>query len=138
MLTKSAICALYKYSGISGVQERMQRWAGRTFLSVLVFHRVTDEVPPDGLTVSTAYFRDMCRLLQRDFHVVSVAEIMRLVKHGEPLSPRTVAITFDDSYQTGLPAARPGRSPLPACFFLPTSYIETDRPFDLVVRNSAI
>jgi peptidoglycan/xylan/chitin deacetylase (PgdA/CDA1 family) len=131
MLAKSTLCALYKYSGISSVQERMQYWAGRQFVAILVFHRVTDAVPPDGLTVATAYFRAFCRKLEREFKVVSLAEIFRLVNQGEPLPPRTLAITFDDSYQECLSAAHIlADHRLPACFFLPTSYIESQRPFD--------
>lgn len=128
---KSALCALYKYSGAMGVQERLRLRAGHRHLSVLLLHRVTDAIAPDSLTVSKAYFREMCRRLQRGFHVVSLAEIYRLVNLGQPLPPRTVAITFDDCYREFLDAARVlAEFGLPACFFLPTDYIGSDRPFD--------
>ena len=40
--------------------------------TVLIFHRVTDDIPPDGLTVGTARFRAICRLLQHRFRVAPV------------------------------------------------------------------
>src|ERR1700758_5441974 len=99
MSAKTALCAMYKYSGVMGVQERILRWSGCRFVSVLMLHRVTDAIAPDSLTVSTTFFRDMCQQLKRGFHVVTLAEIFRMVNAGEPLPPRTLAITFDDCYQ---------------------------------------
>src|SRR5947207_2846070 len=95
-LAKTALCAMYKYSGILPVQERIERWTGRQFLAVLLLHRVTDDIPPDGLTVSTGYFRAMCQRLRQNFHVVPLADIFRLVELGQAPPPRTLAITFDD------------------------------------------
>jgi peptidoglycan/xylan/chitin deacetylase (PgdA/CDA1 family) len=130
-LVKSAICAMYKYSGIQPVQERVQIWSGRRFAAVLLFHRVTDAVVPDGLTVGTGYFRELCRRLQRGFNVVPLAEVFRLLASGEEPPVRTVAVTFDDSYRDDLTAARVlAEHGLPACFFLPTAFIDSERPFD--------
>jgi peptidoglycan/xylan/chitin deacetylase (PgdA/CDA1 family) len=129
-LTKSALLGLYKYSGAMAAQERLARWSGRSFLSILLFHRVTDEIPPDGLTVSTAWFRGLCRLLRRRFHVISVAQAVDLLDNGAPLPPRTVAITFDDCYRDNLFAARTlAEFKLPACFFIPTAFPGTDHVF---------
>ena len=129
--TKTGLLALYKYSGAAGAQELLARWRGKSFLTVLLFHRVTDVIPEDGLTVSTARFRRICRMLRRRFRVVPVGEIFRLVRSGQPLPPRTVAITFDDCYRDNLFAARVlAEHRLPACFFLPTGFVGTDRVFD--------
>src|SRR5947209_14504021 len=44
---------------------------------------------------------------------------------------RTVAITFDDSYQDNLAAAHTlAEHGLPATFFVPTGYVGTERVFD--------
>src|SRR5258708_1049749 len=64
-LATAAFLGAYKYSGLMAVQERIAHWAGRNFLPILLFHRVTDDIPPDGLTVSTGFFRDVCGLLQK-------------------------------------------------------------------------
>lgn len=129
-LTKAALCGVYKYSGVLRIQEALAAWAGRSFVTVLLFHRVTDAIPEDGLTVSTARFRRMCRMFRSQFRVVALTEIFRLLRSGEPLPRRTLAITFDDSYRDNLFAAHTlAEFGLPACFFVPTAYIGTDRTF---------
>ncbi len=129
-MVKSTLLGVYKYSGAMAAQERMSYWAGRTFLPILLFHRVTDDIPPDGLTVSTAYFRGLCRLLHRRFNVVSLSKAMHFLDHDVRLPHRTVAITFDDCYQNNLWAARTlAEHKLSACFFIPTAFPGTDHIF---------
>jgi peptidoglycan/xylan/chitin deacetylase (PgdA/CDA1 family) len=129
-LAKSALCALYKFSGAMRVQEALALRRGRSFLAVLLLHRITDAIPADGLTVGTDYFRRLCRLLRRSFRVVPLAEIFRLARGGEAVPRRTVAITFDDCYRDNLPAARVlAEHGLPACFFIPTAFVGTDHVF---------
>jgi peptidoglycan/xylan/chitin deacetylase (PgdA/CDA1 family) len=129
-LVKSALCGVYKYSGAMAAQERFAYWSGKRFMSVVLFHRVTDEIPPDGLTVSTAWFAGFCRLMRDRFNVVSVAHLHRLLMAGEMPPRRTVAITFDDCYRDNLAAARLlARFKLPATFFIPTKYVGTDHVF---------
>lgn len=130
-LAKSTFCALWKYSGAMTAHETLARWSGGSFMAILLFHRVTDEIPPDGLTVSTRFFRDLCRMLERRFHVVPLHEILRLLRAGESPPRRTLAITFDDCYRDNLFAARTlADHNLPACFFMPTQFVGTDHWFD--------
>jgi peptidoglycan/xylan/chitin deacetylase (PgdA/CDA1 family) len=111
------------------VQEALARRRG-PFMAVLLFHRVTDAIPEDGLTVGTARFRRICRLLRRSFRVVPLTEVFRLARSGEPIPRRTVAVTFDDCYRDNLPAARVlTEHGLPACFFVPSGYVGTDHVF---------
>ncbi len=127
---KMAVCALYRYTGILSVQEMLCHYLGRSPASILLFHRVTDEIPADGLTVSCSFFRDLCRTLARRFRVVPLAEIFRLARSGAALPMRTVAITFDDCYRDNLAAARVlAEHGLPATFFVPTAYVGTDHVF---------
>jgi peptidoglycan/xylan/chitin deacetylase (PgdA/CDA1 family) len=127
---KPALYTLYKYSGIAPLQECLTHWAGRRFMSILLFHRVTDEIPEDGLTVSVARFRRICALLHRSFHVVPLGEIFRIQRERLPIPPRTVAITFDDCYRDNLNAAHIlGEYSLPATFFVPTGFVGTDHVF---------
>src|SRR5687767_2184758 len=104
-LVKTAIFGLYKYSGVMSLQERLERLAGRSFLTVLLFHRVTDEVPHDGITVGTEFFRNVCSLLKRRFHTVPLAEAMKVLRENTQPKRRMVAITFDDCYRDNLDAA---------------------------------
>jgi peptidoglycan/xylan/chitin deacetylase (PgdA/CDA1 family) len=130
-LTKSTLCALYKYSGVMRFQETLTRLRGHSFLAILLFHRVTDEIPEDGLTVSTARFRRICRMLRQRFHVVPLADVFRIVRSGRRIPARTVAITFDDCYRDNLDAARIlAEFALPACFFIPTAAVGSNLVFD--------
>jgi peptidoglycan/xylan/chitin deacetylase (PgdA/CDA1 family) len=129
-LAKSAIFGLYKYSGAMHAQERLAYWSGRRFMSVALFHRVTDAIPEDGLTVSTAWFAGFCKLMRDRFRVVPLGQLHRMLMSGETPPMRTVAITFDDCYRDNLAAARVlAHFKLPATFFLPTKYVGTDHVF---------
>jgi peptidoglycan/xylan/chitin deacetylase (PgdA/CDA1 family) len=100
-------------------------------MAVLLFHRVTDVIPEDGLTVSTRRFRNICQMLSCGFNVVGLSEISRIIKTHAPVPRRTVAITFDDCYRDNLFAARVLASyKLPACFFLPTAFVGSDHVFE--------
>jgi peptidoglycan/xylan/chitin deacetylase (PgdA/CDA1 family) len=100
------------------------------FMVILLFHRVTDAIPEDVLTVSTGRFRAICNLLRRRFNVVPLSEVFRTVREGSPIRRRTVAITFDDCYQDNLLAARVlADQGLPATFFVPTGYVSTEQAF---------
>jgi peptidoglycan/xylan/chitin deacetylase (PgdA/CDA1 family) len=130
-LAKSALSALYKYSGAMTAQERIAYWSGRRFVSIVLFHRVTDEIPEDDLTVSTAWFRGFCALMRDRFHVVPLAELHQMLQSGRTPPLRTVAITFDDCYRDNLFAARVlAEHRLPATFFIPTKYVGTDHVFE--------
>jgi peptidoglycan/xylan/chitin deacetylase (PgdA/CDA1 family) len=130
-LAKASLCGAYRYSGAMALQERLAHWSGRRFMVVLLLHRVTDEIPSDGLTVSTHWFRRLCALLRDRFHVVSVGEIIRRLEAGVIPARRMVAITFDDCYRNNLHAAEIlAEHGLPACFFVPTRYVGTDHVFD--------
>jgi peptidoglycan/xylan/chitin deacetylase (PgdA/CDA1 family) len=129
-LTKSALCAAYLYSGAACVQEWVARRAGRRFMAILLFHRVTDQIPEDGLTVSTARFRAVCRMLRQHFQVVPLTEVFTILRSGRDVPPRTVAVTFDDCYRDNLAAARVlAEHGLPAAFFVPTAFVGADRSF---------
>jgi peptidoglycan/xylan/chitin deacetylase (PgdA/CDA1 family) len=129
-LAKSTLLSLYKYSGALAVQERVSYWFGNDFLPILLFHRVTDEIPPDGLTVTTAWFRGLCQLLRKRFHVVSLSEAMHILESRQRLPRRMAAITFDDCYRDNLFAARIlAEHKLPACFFIPSAFPGTNHRF---------
>lgn len=127
---KKTLCHLYRGSGLLGLQELLGRSLGYCSASILLLHRVTDDIPPDGITISCARFRDLCRRLAERFHVVDLADIFHLARSGVVLPRRTVALTFDDCYYNNLAAARVlAEFGLPATFFLPTAYVGTDHVF---------
>lgn len=129
-LAKTTVLGLYKYSGAMALQESVSRWHGNAPTNILLFHRVTDAIPPDVLTVGVGFFRDFCRLMERSFHVVSLQDIYKALETKQPLPPRTVAITFDDCYHDNFAAARMlYEHGLPATFFIPTAFPGTDHVF---------
>jgi peptidoglycan/xylan/chitin deacetylase (PgdA/CDA1 family) len=128
---RATLCGLYKYTGTMFLHEHLAHLCGQQFMTILLFHRVTDLIPEDGLTVHPRRFRDFCSMLARRFNVVSLGEIFRILREGRPMPPRTVAITFDDSYRDNLEAGQflHGLG-LPATFFVPTGFVGTERVFD--------
>jgi peptidoglycan/xylan/chitin deacetylase (PgdA/CDA1 family) len=130
-LTRAALCGAYKHTGLLRLHEVVARCAGQQFMTILLFHRVTDAIPEDALTVSTARFRRICQMLRNRFHVVPLGEVQRILRSGQPMPRRTVAVTFDDSYHDNIVAARTlAEHGMPATFFIPTAFISTDRVFD--------
>jgi peptidoglycan/xylan/chitin deacetylase (PgdA/CDA1 family) len=128
---KAILCGAWKYTGAMRLHEQLARWRGQQFMTILLFHRVTDAIPEDGLTIAPDRFRRICRMLRRSFRVVTLGEIHRILKSGQPMPRRTVAVTFDDCYHDNLFAARVlVEHGLPATFFLPTGFVDTDRVFD--------
>jgi peptidoglycan/xylan/chitin deacetylase (PgdA/CDA1 family) len=124
---RAALSGAYRYSGALWVHEVCLQ---RSFMSILLFHRVTDVVPEDPLTVSTARFRSICGMLVSRFHVVPLSEIFLTLQQGKPIRRRTVALTFDDCYLDNLGAARQlAELGLPATFFIPTGYVGTTHTF---------
>jgi peptidoglycan/xylan/chitin deacetylase (PgdA/CDA1 family) len=70
-------------------------------------------------------------LKDRGVRFVSVGEIVAMLRAGEPLPGRCVAVTFDDIYENNFANAVPILSELeiPATFFVATAYIGSDEPF---------
>lgn len=125
---KSILFGLYRTTGASSLHERLFGNGG--CCPVLLFHRVTDEVPWDGITVSTEYFRRFCRLMRDRFRVLPLEEVVAHAATGQPFPRRTVAITFDDCYRDNLAAAEVlAEHGLPATFFLPTGFVGTTLSF---------
>lgn len=99
-------------------------------LVILNYHRIAEPASPPldrGLWSATpAQFASQLRLLQREFDVISVADLRDALnaKRG-----RRVLITFDDgyrdNYEHALPALR--SAGLPAIFFLSTGFLDSPR-----------
>jgi peptidoglycan/xylan/chitin deacetylase (PgdA/CDA1 family) len=109
---------------------------------VLIYHRVNLETNPFAIErTPTGAFRAQMRHLARSFHVMPLAEIVERMRTGEPLPPRTIAITFDDGYEDNYTEAFPilRELRLPATIFLTTGCIGTGESlwFDRVLHAFA-
>ena len=108
---------LGRVANISGVYER----CFRTHMTIVAFHRVTDELPADGLTCSSAGFEAFCSFFARHFRVLPLSELLAA---GGDLGG-TLSITFDDGYRDNIEVAAPilRRLGLPATFFVTTGFV---------------
>lgn len=81
---------------------------------------VIDAYPPD--------FEEQMRYVAAHYNVISSWDLVRALREGYPLPPRSLIITFDDGYMCFKDTAFPvlQRLNLPVTLFVPTSY--PDRP----------
>jgi len=89
-----------------------------------MYHKVTD-LRPNSIAVSVAAFEEQQRILNEEFKVVPAVDVLAYFKHGTPLPPRAVLLTFDDGYRDNLTNAYPilKRFGHPALLFVPTDFV---------------
>lgn len=98
-------------------------------ITVLLFHRVTDEVR-DNLTVGIEQFDRQMALVRKYYHVLSIEQVAtseRIRTSGKS----AVCITFDDGYLDNYVHAVPIllKYGIPAAFFVSTGIIDTNGTF---------
>lgn len=92
---------------------------------ILCYHRI-DEKPKQYTVLPPADFRaQMAYLKKHDFNVVPLSQIVDAAQYGEKLSPRTVALTFDDGFKDNYTIAYPilKQYKFPATLFIYPQYI---------------
>jgi peptidoglycan/xylan/chitin deacetylase (PgdA/CDA1 family) len=96
----------------------------RSQMTIVAFHRVTDDLAEDELTCGSHKFEAFCRFFQRHFCVLPLSEQVIRGLAGEDLGG-TLSITFDDGYRDNFEVAAPilHRLKLPATFFVTTGFI---------------
>lgn len=105
-------------------------------VTVIGYHRVVKDIAKAeedsiyGLVVSRQTFREHCRILKRNFDVVSLDEACRFLEGGGFSDFPKAVITFDDGYLDNYEEAFPvlREFDLPATIFLPTKMIGKDEP----------
>lgn len=109
-------------------------------ITVLLYHRVTDDVR-DNLSTGVEQFHRQMELIRRHCRVLSLDEVLdtKVIPHSrEPI----VCVTFDDGYRDNHDNAVPilVRHQIPAAFFVSTGIVNTDRtfPHDVKRRNDPI
>ncbi len=65
-------------------------------------------------------------LVEHGYHTVTMSQVREYVRHGTPLPPKPIAITFDDGYDDAYTAARPvlEQYHLTATFFIITGFLD--------------
>jgi peptidoglycan/xylan/chitin deacetylase (PgdA/CDA1 family) len=112
---------------------------------ILAYHSVRDDPGPDGnwiapgITHATKVFTRHMELVAREFHPVTLEDILLFVKGEKALPPRSVAVTFDDGYVDNLQVAAPvlSRFGISAAFYLTVGMIgQLDAPWFCRVRRA--
>lgn len=126
---KHALMEAYLASGYPSVRDSLDARLGRSRLTVLCYHQVTDPAD-DYSTVGTAAFRQQMEFLKQHYSVVPLSQAVAALRTGGT-AQRLVAITFDDGYRDNAAIAAPilRSLDLPACFFVATDLIDSTRPF---------
>lgn len=128
---RSAVYYAIRGSGLLAFQRARRVRRGSGWAAGLVFHRISAELPEDGLTITPSRFARILGMLRRDYHVISLDQLAGRIERSEPFSGREVIITFDDGYRDNYEVAAPLllEHGLPACFFLTAGYVGTDDSF---------
>jgi peptidoglycan/xylan/chitin deacetylase (PgdA/CDA1 family) len=95
---------------------------------IVLFHRVDDRYRGNPLSCTRAQFVVFLRFFRRFFRVVSLEELLERLRDGKGLGGYMV-ITFDDGYLDNYRNAAPEliRHGLPACFFIATEFVASER-----------
>lgn len=98
---------------------------------ILFYHRIA--APPSDpwrIAVSSASFDRQLRMLNDEFQVLPLAELVLAARRGR-IPPRAVAISFDDGYFDNLDRALPllEAHRVPATFYIATGYVDRHGPF---------
>lgn len=114
------------YSGIFKVW--LWAWGSRSF-HILMYHHVTDRDEVFLPQVTARVFGEQMEYLKREYRVRGLDELVEMIKRGEEIPARSVAITFDDGYEDIYRNAFPvlKKYDLPATVFVSTGFIDDDR-----------
>ena len=127
-VVKSTVLVLERYLGVEWLRDRI--WATRSTLpaAALLFHRVTNKIPEDGITISTERFRAIIRSVAQHYNPMSLSKLVDHLERGETWPPRTVVVTFDDGYRDNYEFAAPilAEYNVPTTFFLTTDAIGSE------------
>ncbi len=109
-----------------GAMARLDR--GRPdVVAVLTYHRVVDGTTlaaPGSVSADPASFERQIAMLARDYHPISIDDLVRRRDGGPALPRRSVLVTIDDAYRDVADVAWPAlrRHGVPAVLFVPTAY----------------
>ena len=126
---KYGLVHLSRFSGAELVRDTLLQARGRTPATVLLFHRVNDDIPEDGITVSTARFRTVIRAIRERYHPLTLTQLLDHLDEKTPWPRGSVVVTFDDGYLDNFSSAAPilAEYGVPATFFIVANAMGTGR-----------
>ena len=98
---------------------------------ILMYHRISEpDLDPWGLSVSPRHFAEQLEVINKYFHPLSMAELLKHLQLGK-VPDRSIVVTFDDGYVDNLYHAKPllERFGIPATLFLVMDAILEERNF---------
>lgn len=104
-------------------------------LGILMYHRITPRVPgvsePTWNVTPSQFRKQLSGLLASGYRPIALRTALARHQQGQPSASREFIVTFDDGYEClyhhALPVLR--ELQVPATIFVPTAYLDTDRPF---------
>jgi len=129
----------------SGATRFASRYAAQG-VAILMYHSVVEkpEAQKDslgGIGHSTETFSKQMELLAREYHPVSLEEVVRFVHGRSSLPRRSVAVTFDDGYADNHNIAIPilNRIGVPAAFYITVECVQKQKlPWPARVRYAVL
>jgi peptidoglycan/xylan/chitin deacetylase (PgdA/CDA1 family) len=103
--------------------------------AILMYHSVLEDPAQQanslgGIVHSRTVFSQQMELIAREFHPVSMDELLSALSGDERIHPRSVVVTFDDGYQDNCANALPilDRVGISAAFYVTVDCIEKRQP----------
>jgi peptidoglycan/xylan/chitin deacetylase (PgdA/CDA1 family) len=105
-------------------------------LTILLYHGVTETASTgienySGKHIAAATFAAQMKTLRRHCAVLSIDEVVELLREGKPLPRRAVAVSFDDGFANNYTIAAPILDDMrvPAVFYVSSGIVNTDLMF---------
>lgn len=112
-------------------------------VAIIMYHSVMNDsslaASLGGITHAKQVFRAQMEIVARQFHAVSMDDVLAFLQNGKTLPPRAVVITFDDGYVDNYEAAVESLSPLgiPGAFYVTVDCIERQLlPWPSLLRHA--
>jgi folate-dependent phosphoribosylglycinamide formyltransferase PurN/peptidoglycan/xylan/chitin deacetylase (PgdA/CDA1 family) len=117
----------------SGIFRIVRFWHGRAIKGrgcILLYHRVNN-LTRDSLTTSIERFAEHLATVKKHYPVLTTKNLVEQLKANTQLTASPVAIHFDDCYRDVFTNAAQllARIQLPACTFVSSGFVDTDRIF---------
>lgn len=125
---KDALAFLYLWCGFVPVRDLVLSLLGRSRAVIVYYHRIGGR---DQLSKPADAFRRDLEYFKRWYECISLSELCRRLRAGEPLRRRCVVVTFDDGYRDNYTTAFPllQAAGIPALFYVSTGFVGTDKVF---------
>jgi peptidoglycan/xylan/chitin deacetylase (PgdA/CDA1 family) len=123
---KKTLVRMGYYSGLLKAWLKPRRGG---FFPILMYHHVTEREEPFFPHVTRKVFARQMDFVRKHYRVWELGRLAEMLKTGEPIPARALALTFDDEYEDVYRNAFPllQEHSIPATIFITTGCVDTDR-----------